>query len=157
MKNRKILSSILILGVFTAFALFLGTSTAQAETKCKMHFNLHGWSAIYETASGSATITCDNGQTAKVLINTKGGGLTAGKSKIQGTGTFSGVSNISELYGAYAKAEAHAGVVESAGAQVLTKGEVSLALAGTGKGIDLGISFGRFSIKPAGVKKTMKK
>lgn len=157
MKSRKILAGIFILGMVMTSALFLDSSTAQAETKCKMHFSLHGWSAIYETASGSATITCDNGQTAKVLLDTKGGGLTAGKSRIKGTGTFSGVSDISELYGAYAKAEAHAGVVESAGAQVLTKGEVSLALAGTGKGIDLGISFGRFSIKPAGVKKTMKK
>jgi len=158
MKSRKILSTFLMLAGVAAFGLSFDVPAAQAaETKCKMHFNLRGWSAIYETASGSATITCDNGQTAKVLIDTKGGGLTAGKSKIQGTGTFSGVSDISELYGAYAKAEAHAGAVKSAGAQVLTKGEVSLALAGTGKGIDLGISFGRFSIKPAGVKKTMKK
>ena len=157
MTSRKILVSIFILGVFVASGLFFNISTAQAaETKCKMHFSLRGWSAIYETATGTATITCDNGQSANVLIDSKGGGLTAGKSRLQGTGTFSGVSNISELYGAYAKAEAHAGVVKSAGAQVLTKGEVSLALAGTGKGVDLGIAFGRFTITPAGKKKANK-
>ncbi len=157
MTSRNIPGSLLILGVFVASGLFLGISTAQAaETKCKMHFSLRGWSAIYQTASGSATITCDNGQSANVLLDTKGGGLTAGKSRIQGTGTFSGVSDISELYGAYVKAEAHAGAVKSAGAQALTKGEVSLALAGTGKGFDLGISFGRFTIKPAGKKKGTK-
>ncbi len=157
MKNRKILATALISGAFLMSALFFDISAAQAETKCKMRFSLHGWSAIYETHTGSATITCDNGQSAKVLLDTKGGGLTAGKSTIKGTGTFSGVSDISELYGAYAKAEAHAGVVKSAGAQVLTKGEVSLALAGTGKGVDLGIAFGKFTIKPSGAKKMMKK
>lgn len=157
MKKRKILKRILILGMVMTSALFLGSSAAQAETKCKMRFSLHGWSAIYETHTGSATITCDNGQTAKVLIDTKGGGITAGKSTIKGTGTFSGVSDISELYGTYAKAEAHAGVVKSAGAQALTKGEVSLAIAGTGKGVDLGIAFGKFTIKPSGARKMMKK
>ncbi|MBI5846909.1 MAG: hypothetical protein HZB31_03020 [Nitrospirae bacterium] len=140
-----------------AYGLSPGIPLAEAaETKCKMQFNLRGWSAIYETATGTATITCDNGQSAKVAIDTKGGGLTVGKSRLKGTGTFSGVSSISELYGAYAKAEAHAGVVKSAGAQVLTKGEVSLALAGTGKGVDLGIAFGRFTIKPAGPNKGKK-
>lgn len=157
MTNRKIIATIFILGVFVAFGLSLNISTAQAgETKCKMHFSIRGWSAIYETAAGSGTITCDNGQSANVLLDTKGGGLTVGKSRLKGTGTFSGVSDISELYGAYAKAEAHAGVVKSAGAQVLTKGEVSLALAGTGKGVDLGIAFGRFTIKPSGKKKVTK-
>ncbi|MBI5076726.1 MAG: hypothetical protein HZB62_16395 [Nitrospirae bacterium] len=157
MIKRKILPVFLIFWIFVGSGLSLGSSAAEAaETKCKMHFSLRGWSAIYQTATGAATITCDNGQSAKVVIDTKGGGLTAGKSSLKGTGTFSGVSDISELYGAYAKAEAHAGVVKSAGAQVLTKGEVSLALAGTGKGIDLGISFGRFSIKPAGPKKDKK-
>ncbi len=157
MTRRKIFVSVFIFGVFVVSGLFLGISTAQAaETKCKMHFSLHGWSAFYQTATGTATVTCDNGQSAKVLIDSKGGGLTAGKSRLHGTGTFSGVSDISELYGAYAKAEAHAGVVKSAGAQVLTKGEVSLALAGTGKGVDLGIAFGRFTIKPAVDKKAKK-
>ena len=151
MQSRKILVSVFIFGVFVVSGLFLGISTAQAaETKCTMHFSIRGWSAFYETSSGSATITCDNGQSAKVLISTKGGGLTVGKSSLEGTGTFSGVSDISELYGSYAKAGAHAGAVKSSGAQVLTKGEVSLALAGTGKGIDLGIAFGNFTIKPAG-------
>lgn len=157
MTSRKIIATVFILGVFVVYGLSFGISTAQAgETKCKMHFSLRGWSAIYETSTGSATITCDNGQSANVLLDTKGGGLTVGKSSLKGTGTFSGVSDISELYGDYAKAGAHAGAVKSSGAQVLTKGEVSLALAGTGKGIDLGIAFGRFTIKPAGQKKGKK-
>ena len=33
-----------------------------------------------ETASGSGTVTCDNGQKAAVKVRTKGGGLTVGKS-----------------------------------------------------------------------------
>jgi len=99
MKNRNILAAFFVLVVSVVSGLSLGISTAEAaETKCKTRFSLHGWSAIYETYTGFATITCDNGQSAKVLIDTKGGGLTAGKSSLKGTGTFSGVSNISELY-----------------------------------------------------------
>ncbi len=123
---------------------------AEKSAKCKMKFSVQGWSAFYETASGTGSITCDNGQSAQVRIRVKGGGLTAGKSKLSGHGTFSEVSDIKELFGAYAKAEAHAGVVKSADSQVLTKGSVSLALAAKGKGIDLGVSFGKFVIEPGG-------
>ena len=64
-----------------------------------------------------------------------------------GVGEFSGVQNINDILGNYASAEAHAGAVKSAQGQVVTKGEISLALSGTGDGWDLGIAFGRFTIK----------
>lgn len=125
------------------------------STQCKMTYSLAGWSAIYSTAHGSGTITCDNGQSAGVSLRAKGGGLTAGKSKIvNGHGTFSEVGDISELFGSYASAEAHAGVVGSSAAQVVTKGTVSLAFSGTGKGVDLGVTFGEFVIARASAKKT---
>ncbi len=130
-------------------ALVLASPLAMAagKTDCKLKFNLAGWSAFYKTASGDGTITCDNGQKMPVHIVAKGGGLTFGKSKLDnGTGEFSGVSDISELLGSYAQAEAHAGAAKSSGASALTKGEVSLALAGTGEGWDLGVSFGKFTI-----------
>jgi hypothetical protein len=112
-----------------------------------MRFTLSGWSVFYKTASGSGTITCDNGQKAKVHLSAKGGGLTAGKYKIRdGYGKFSAVASISELFGEYAEGGAEAGVVKSAAAQALTKGEVSLALAGNGTGVNLGVSFGKFTI-----------
>jgi len=118
-------------------------------TKCTMDYSLSGWSVVYSTASGSGTITCDDGASARVGLRAKGGGLTAGKSKISnGHGTFSDVGNISELYGSYASAQAHAGAGESTSAQVVTKGTVSLALSGRGSGIDLGVTFGNFIITP---------
>ena len=118
------------------------------STKCKMKYSLAGWSAVYSTASGSGSITCDNGQSARVSLRAKGGGLTAGKSKItNGRGTFSEVGDISELFGTYASMDVHAGAVESSAAQVVTKGTVSLAFAGTGKGVDLGVTFGQFVIE----------
>ena len=118
------------------------------STKCTMKYSLSGWSAVYSTASGSGTITCDNGQSARVSLRAKGGGLTAGKSKIvNGSGTFSEVDDISELFGSYASADVHAGAGESSAAQVVTKGTVSLAFSGTGKGIDLGVTFGEFVIR----------
>ena len=120
---------------------------AAGKTDCKLKFNLAGWSAFYKTASGDGTITCSNGQKINVRIEAKGGGLSFGKSKIEnGTGEFSGIHDIKDTLGSYAQAEAHAGASKSSKASVLTKGEVSLALAGTGKGWDLGIDFGKFTI-----------
>ena len=114
---------------------------------CKLHFSMAGWSAFYKTASGTGTVTCSNGQRMSVAIDAKGGGLTFGKSNIQdGTGEFSGVHDIKDVLGTYASAEAHAGASKSAKAQAMTKGEVSLALAGKGAGWDLGIAFGKFTI-----------
>jgi hypothetical protein len=127
------------------------------STKCTLKYSLSGWSVLYSTASGSGTITCDNGQSAHVSLRATGGGLTVGKSKtVNGRGTFSEVADISELLGSYASAEAHAGVVESSAAQVVTKGTVSLAFAGTGKGVDLGVTFGKFVIATHSAKRKSK-
>ena len=120
---------------------------AAANVKCTMTFSMKGWSAFYKTASGTGTIKCDNGTSMKVKLNAKGGGLTVGKSSIEdGYGEFSAVTGLSETLGSYIAAEAHAGAVQSAGAQVMTKGEVSLALSGKGRGFDLGVAFGKLTI-----------
>ena len=140
---------------YTRFGLIAGLLAATfiahaepAKVDCRMKFTMSGWSAFYKRASGTGTVTCSNGQSANVRLEARGGGLTAGKSSIEnGEGEFSNVKNIDEIFGKYVNAEAHAGAVKSSGAQALTKGEVSLALAGTGRGWDLGISFGRFTIK----------
>ncbi len=136
-----------IAAVATAGVLALA-APAWSGTKCNLRYSLAGWSAIYSTASGTGTATCDNGQSARVSLRATGGGLTAGKSKIvNGTGTFSEVSSINELFGKYASVEAHAGMVGSSAAQVVTKGTTSLAFSGTGKGVDLGLTFGQFDIE----------
>jgi hypothetical protein len=136
------------IGCIAALTCF--ASAARAEVRCTMDFSLRGWSAFYKTATGSGRITCDNGQAAMVHIQATGGGLTVGKSKVtNGHGAFSPVEGVSELYGNYAQAEAHAGMGESKTAQVLTKGTVSLELTGSGQGIDLGFSFGKFTISKA--------
>lgn len=115
---------------------------------CRMTFNLKGWSAFYKTAKGDGEIHCSNGQSAKVKIRATGGGITFGKSEvIGGTGKFSGARSIDELFGSYVQSEAHAGAGKSADAQAMTKGEVSLALAGTGRGVDIGFAFGKFTIE----------
>lgn len=119
------------------------------DLKCHLKFSLSGWSAIVKRAKGAGRVTCENGQSKAVKISVWGGGATFGKSKItNGSGTFSGVKNFKEIFGSYATSEAHGGVVESGSAQALTKGNVSLALHGTGKGVDIGIAFGSFKISP---------
>lgn len=124
---------------------------ADAGTVCRMTFSMTGWSAFYKTSEGSGTIKCDNGQKAKVKVASKGGGITFGRSKIKDAiGRFTEVDDISDLYGSYAHGEAHAGAGKSTKASVLTKGEVSLSIAGKGHGVDVGVSFGRFTIEKAG-------
>jgi hypothetical protein len=119
-----------------------------ADLSCKMSFEMKGWSAIYQTADGYGTIRCSDGKSMRVKLSAKGGGLTVGKSSItNGRGDFTGVHSISDLLGSYANANAHAGAERSAGAQVLTKGTVSLALSGTGHGWDLGVALGAFKIE----------
>ena len=56
------------------------------------------------------------------------------------------VADIGDIFGTYASASAKAGAGNSASAQAMTKGEVSLALTGKGQGIELGVSFGKFTI-----------
>ncbi len=121
--------------------------TGTADLDCKMTFSLSGWSAIYKHADGEGTVRCADGSSMPVKIAVRGGGLTAGKWHVDnGTGKFSDVHNIRDVLGSYAQGGAHAGVVKSGEAQVMTKGEVSLALAGTGEGVDLGVDVGKFTI-----------
>lgn len=121
---------------------------AAGNIDCELQYNLSGWSVFYKTANGTGTITCDNGARIPVKISVKGGGLSVGKSTItDGKGRFSGAYSLDDLIGSYASVEAHAGADKSSSAQVVTKGDVSLALAGTGKGWDLGIAGSRFTIE----------
>lgn len=133
--------------LLAAALLFAAPAHAIGPVDCKLHFSVSGWSAFYKTVSGSGTIACDNGQRMSVDIRSKGGGLTFGKTRIEnGVGEFSGVRDIHDLPGHYAAAEAHAGAGKSAQAQVVTKGDISLALSGKGEGWNLGVAFGNFII-----------
>jgi hypothetical protein len=147
--ERKVSMKSIPRGTLLAVAgiLVMGASSARAETNCRMTFEMKGWSAIYKTAHGDGRITCENGQTASVRIEAKGGGLTFGKSEIRnGVGKFSGVRSIDSVFGSYASASAEAGAVKAAEARALTKGDVSLALSGNGHGFDLGVAFEDFKI-----------
>ena len=135
-----------------ALATGLGAPAAYAgSTKCTLKFDLHEWAAIYESAKGAGKITCDNGQSARVTIRSKGGGLSVGKFKISdGRGSFTDVSSIKEVFGKYVAADTNAGARKAADAWVMTKdkakNKVSLALAGTGQGWELGFAVDEFII-----------
>jgi hypothetical protein len=134
-----------------AAGFLVAATPAHALTRCDLHFDLEGWSVFYKQANGNGVVDCDNGQRTHVRIETRGGGVTFGRSSIVGgSGDFSPVGDIHEIFGNYANVEAHAGMGVSSGAQVVTKGSVSLALSGTGTGVDLGVAFGRFTIAPGG-------
>src|SRR4030095_4495942 len=137
-----------IIKYFGLVFILLAASPVAAATTCNLDFTLKSWSVFYKSGKGTGTITCDNGQKAGVTLRAKGGGITFGKSTIRGNGRFSPVGKISELYGSYASAEGHAGVVKSAGGQTLSKDSITMNLTGSGGGVDIGFDFGSFKISP---------
>jgi hypothetical protein len=134
-----------VLGLYLAVAA--GPAAGQKRIDCELRYWLAGWSAIYKTARGEGTIRCDNGQTMRVALTLRGGGITFGKTKISdGRGKFSEVSNIADLLGGYAEVGVEAGAVKATEAKVLTNGTATLALAGKGEGWNIGISGAKFTI-----------
>ena len=116
--------------------------------ECEMTFTAKGWSVFYKTAEGSGSVTCTNGQKAEVSIRVKGGGITFGKYSIEdGYGRFSDLKDIEDIFGGYVAAEAHAGAGKAHQASVYTKGEVSLAVTGKGRGVNVGFDFGKLTIE----------
>ena len=148
--NRNRLS---LLGVLVCAMVLAGTAQAQTgprDLECRLHYSLSGWSLIYKQTSGTGTVTCKGGQSMRVKVSAKALGLTAGKWTIDnGTGNFTDVHNIRDVLGNYAQASANIGAAKSGEAQLLTNGEVSLALAGTGAGVNLGVDIGQFTIEAA--------
>ena len=127
------------------------SQSAQAESgiSCKMSYRLKGWSFAYKQYDGTGDVSCSNGQTARVILASKSLGLSIGASEIIGTGEFTELKDIKEIFGLFASLEGHAGVTKSGSGQVLTRGVVSLALSGEGRGIDIGVTLGGLRISPA--------
>ena len=143
--SASILAGMLILLLVPARA---AADHGSGMIECEMTFTLKGWSAFYKTAEGSGSVTCANGQKAAVTITVKGGGFTFGKYSIEdGFGRFSDLKDIDEIFGSYVAAEAHAGAGKAVQASVYTKGEVSLALTGKGRGVNVGFDFGKLTIE----------
>ncbi len=148
-RTTNIVSAFVALG---AIALYPGYARADnsADLGCKLKFSLSTWSAIYKHSEGSGMVTCENGKSMRVSIVAEGAGLTVGKSRVDGgNGRFTDIHHMSDVLGSYAEGEAHAGVVKSGDAQILTKGTVSLALAGDGEGVDLGVDVGKLTLSRA--------
>ena len=138
----------LLAAISTMIALGVPIEAAAAWVDCEMTFDLSSWAVFYKESEGSGVVRCSNGQRASVRIESKGGGLAFGRSDIVGgRGRFSRVKGIGEIFGTYARAETQAAAGEAAGAQVLTKGDVSLALSGTGRGVEISVAFGSFTIR----------
>ena len=147
--RRHSLQSMLSGALLATGGLYAVHAHAAGKIDCEMRFNLKGWSAIYKHSEGSGTITCNNGKSYPVTITATGGGLTVGKQEVNnGLAKFSEVTSVRELYGGWAQGEATAGLGKGGSAQVMTKGNVSMALSGAGGGVSIGISFGKFTISP---------
>ena len=114
---------------------------------CTMKFKMSGLSLIYKHYDGTGDIQCRNGDKAQVILTSNSVGFTIGKSEIEGDGVFSEVKSINEIFGDYASMESHVGFINSFDAQLLTRGEISLALKAQGRGIDIGATFGDLNIK----------
>jgi hypothetical protein len=143
--NIRTLSALIVLvaGSFAATPI-----RAEANVKCTMRFDLASWSILYKHASGTGTVSCSDGTHMKVKLTANGGGLSVGKSSIKdGKANFSDVASINETLGTYVAAEASMGIPKSGEAQVMTKGEVNMSLAGAGKGFGLGVTVGGMTLE----------
>jgi len=121
-----------------------------ADLACKLQYQAKGWSALVKVADGHGTVTCSDGTSKEVTIKLRSVGATVGRSQIDnGVGKFTHVTSIDDVLGTYVQSEVHAGAGKSGSAQVLTKGTASLALAGAGEGIDLGVTVGELTIAAA--------
>lgn len=150
MKHPYLAGVVLASVVSMAMGLPHTAKAEAADLDCKLRFSLTGWSLIYKHSEGTGVVSCANGKSMHVKVEAHGGGITVGKSHIDnGTGKFTDVRKIEDVLGTYAQGDASLGAVKSGTAQVLTKGTVSLALAGAGEGVDIGVSIGGFSIEPA--------
>lgn len=114
---------------------------------CSMTYKLEGFSLAYRQYDGSGEVTCDNGEKALVSLSSKSIGFTIGYSSIEGEGYFTEVRNINEILGNYVSLGNHFGFNKSIDRQILTSGEISLALTGRGHGFDIGFTIGDLSIK----------
>ena len=148
MRYRHLLTASGIAGAAIAVSLTAGAHPGLI--KCDLTFTLSGWAAFYKTSKGHGVVTCSDGKTMNVKLRSEGGGFTFGKSTIdEGRGEFTGVNVITDVLGDYASGGAHAGAGSSVAATGLTKGEVSLSLTGKGRGVNLGVDFGKFTIARA--------
>ena len=129
-------------------AILVSSPASASLISCKLTYDLEGWSAFYNTSSGTGHVTCSNGQTMTVEIKTHGGGVSFGTSRIvDGRGRFSGVTAVDDLIGTYAEVNTHAGGGGSVEARAMMKGDVSLSLSGKGQGVNVGFAFGGFTIR----------
>ena len=148
--NVKIVPMVAVLACALGSAAVTPARAAGADLECKLSYSLSGWSLIYKHTTGTGVVKCNNGKSMPVRVTAKAVGLTAGKWHINnGQGKFTDVHNIHEVLGAYAQASANAGLAKSGEAQVLSKGDISLALSGAGEGINLGVDIGQFKIEAA--------
>jgi hypothetical protein len=153
--KEKIMHRRIFHSIFSIIAVIILIGLPQAAVAdsgitCKMSYRLKGWSFAYKQYDGTGEVSCSNGQNAHVLLASKSLGFSIGVSEIEGTGQFTALKDINEVYGLFASLEGHAGVTKSGSGQVMTRGVVSLALSGMGRGIDIGVTLGGLMISPAG-------
>lgn len=153
---KKFAAILMVLGLVAGIpAMAKEKAPGKDDVKCEIEFTYKAWAAVYQSGHGDGSVKCSNGQTAKVVLKEKGGGLAAGKWQIdEGKGTFTNISDISEIYGTYAKAEASASAVAGGQAVALTKGDVSFVFTGKGDGWGASVSLGGFTVKKAKEKKS---
>lgn len=146
------MKTIAIFSLAAALSLSVSAQTADREVSCTLKFSSTQWSVLYERAEGTGTVTCDNGKKMEVDISAKGVGLTAGKWKIEhGTGKFTHVAKLRDVLGTYAALSANVGLIKAGTVQVLTNDKVSLVLAGSGDGFDVGVTISQFKIERSAI------
>lgn len=131
-----------------ALATCVSMPARSADLGCHLSFTTTAWSALYSSADGEGIVFCDDGSAMRVAIIERGLGLATGRWAItDGRGSFSDVEHIDDVVGEYIALSANVGFMRAGAVYVLAKGGISLALAGDGRGFDVGIGIGRFEVR----------
>lgn len=147
MKSSHVLFAYFASIILSAASPAWAADAPKGNVNCTMQFELRSWAAFYKSGKGDGKISCDNGKKADIFIRTHGGGVQFGKFNIaNGSGKFTPVKSIDELFGKYASVGGEGAAVKARIGQSLSKDDITLDIKGTGTGGGFGFDFGSFRI-----------
>ncbi len=136
-----------VLGLIVLGSLSLTPFSTVSAEDCSLSYTIKGWAAFYKTYTGTGTISCPSGKSAKVNLSLKGGGFTFGAYNVtEGKGVIRGIEKIEDVYMTSFMMDGDAGFGKSIEGRWAPKGARMMTFTGKGTGYNLGWALGSVSI-----------
>ena len=138
--SKMLLSTMAVVGLVAGYAHAEHHEKKEAEPeylKCEISFEYKSWAAFFGKGQGEGKVSCNNGQTADVVIEHKSIGVALGTSNVDhGHGDFAYVTDIDDVFGEYSGSGATvaAGATADVGGLIKRDSKVKLGFTGTGEG-----------------------